>query len=278
MVAARFTTTTMSTFPIRRSHQQEVTIQQDLRLQIVRGESAAQAVRAALAESAGPGRSVDPVELVGLAVWAALGESAGQEELAEVLDLTLSAVRVLPTGFQDHLLGHIIHQRPGRMLASIRTSLSRPSQRQALFLTIRDSGTRTEIWRKTSPCEMGMRQRSQQIGWHLIDPRLRIAPTIRCEGLAMVLIRRADATGHSVAISPVEELKHRATEEGPASAEEDPAGEVVAAAAVVVEAAEEAEAVDEAEAAGDDVSWRFGPLPRVLRNRKVLEEQRTNRD
>lgn len=129
MVAARFITTTMFTFPIRRSHQQGATIQQDLRLQIAREESAGQAVRAALAESAGPGRSVDPVELAGLAVWAALGElaalavsgaqgeSAGLEELAEVLDLTPSAERVPPAGFQDHLLGHIIHQRPGRTLA-----------------------------------------------------------------------------------------------------------------------------------------------------------------
>ena len=117
MVAARFITTTMFTFPIRRSHQQGATIQQDRRLQTVRGESA------------GPGRSVDPVELAGLAVWAALGElaalavsgvqgeSAGLEELAEVLDLTPSAERVPPAGFQDHLLGHIIHQRPGRTLA-----------------------------------------------------------------------------------------------------------------------------------------------------------------
>ena len=51
------------------------------------------------------------------------------------------------------------------------------------------------------------------------------------------LIREADATAHSVAINPVDELKPRATAEGPASAEEDRRREVVAGAAVVVEAA-----------------------------------------
>lgn len=123
---------------------------------------------------------------------------------------------------------------------------------------------------------MGMRQRSQLIGWHLTDPRLRIAPTIRCEGLATVLIRRADATAHSVAISPVEELKPRAIVEGPASAEAGPAGavEVVAGAAAVAEVVEVA-VVAAAEAVDDDASRRSGPLPRLLRNRNVLEESRT---
>ena len=65
---------------------------------------------------------------------------------------------------------------------------------------------------------------------------------------------------HSVAINPVEELKPRATAEGPASAEAGSAGavEVVAggAAAEVVEEAVAAVAV--AEVGDDDASWRFG--------------------
>ena len=91
---------------------------------------------------------------------------------------------------------------------------------------------------------------------------------------------------HSVAINPVEELKPRATGEGPAWAEADSAAAaeaaavagaaVVAAAEVVEEAAVVAEAA--AEAVGDDASWRFGPLPRILRNRNVLKEPLTNRD
>ena len=109
------------------------TIPQDLRLQIARGESAGRAVRAAPVESAGPGESVAPVESAGLAESAGLGElaaqavsgaqgeSAGLGELAEVLDLTPSAERVPPAGFQDHLLGHTIHLRRGRTRAKIRT-------------------------------------------------------------------------------------------------------------------------------------------------------------
>jgi hypothetical protein len=61
---------------------------------------------------------------------------------------------------------------------------------------------------------------------------------------------------HSVAISPLEELKLRATAEGPASG----VLEVEArAAAVAVAAAAEVAAEDVAAAVADDVSWRFGP-------------------
>ena len=90
---------------------------------------------------------------------------------------------------------------------------------------------------------------------------------------------------HLVAINLEDELKLRATGEGLAWAEADRAGEAgsvaaVAAAEVVEEAVADAAAVvaDAAEAAGDDASWRFGPLPRILRNRNVLKEPRTNRD
>jgi hypothetical protein len=94
-------------------------------------------------------------------------------------------------------------------------------------------------------------------------------------------IREADAMVHLVAINLEDELKPRATAEGPASAEADSAAvavEVVAEAAVVAEVVEAAVAVVAAEAVGDDASWRFGPLPRILRDRNVLEEPRTNRD
>ena len=67
---------------------------------------------------------------------------------------------------------------------------------------------------------------------------------------------------HSVAINPVEELKPRATAEGPASAEADSvaaAEEEAAEVAVVAEVVEEAVAVVVAEAADDDASWRLGP-------------------
>src|SRR5580693_4928895 len=120
-VAGRFITTIMFTYLIRRSRH-AATILQDLRLQIVRGESAGRAVwavpvesvaraeSAALVESAGPGALVDPEELAGLA------ELAG------------------------HLLGHTIRLPRGRTRAQ-----SRVSRRQALFPTIQDWGTRTEI-------------------------------------------------------------------------------------------------------------------------------------
>src|SRR5277367_2801245 len=98
---------------------------------------------------------------------------------------------------------------------------------------------------------MGMRQHSQPIECHLTDPQLRIAPTIRSEDLATLPIPGADAMEHSVAINPVEELKPRATAEGPASAD---AVEVEAGAAAV--AVEEAEAVAAA-AVADDASWRL---------------------
>ena len=72
---------------------------------------------------------------------------------------------------------------------------------------------------------------------------------------------------HLVDISPVDSPKTRATEGGPASAEAGSVvGAVVVAAAGVVEGA-----VDAAEAAaGDDASWRFGSLPRILCNRSRL--------
>ena len=70
------------------------------------GELAVSGVPGELAEQAAPG---------------VRGASAGLGELAGILVLTLSAVRVLPTGWQDHLLGHTIHQPPGRTRAAIRT-------------------------------------------------------------------------------------------------------------------------------------------------------------
>ncbi len=81
----------------------------------------------------------------------------------------------------------------------------------------------------------------------------------------------AVATAHSVAINPVDLPKTRATGGGPAWAEADSVAAAVqdaAEAAVAAEVVEEAEAaVDVAEAGGDDASWRFGPLPRILRSR-----------
>ncbi len=211
-----------------------------------------------LAGSAGPEESVDRGELVGQAALEVQGESAGLEKLAGVLG-------------QDHLLGHTILLKPGRTRAQ-----SRISRRQALFPTIQDWGTRTEIWRKTSPYEMRMRQHSQPIGWQPTDPQLRIAPTIRSEDLATDLMLEVDATAHSVAINPVEELKPRATGGDPVSAEAGSAGavEVVAAAAeVVVEAAAAvAAAVD------DDASWRFGPPRGPSQSEAVKRNREQNRD
>ena len=243
-VAGRFITTIMFTYLIRRSRH-AATILQDLRLQIVRGESAGRAVwavpvesvaraeSAALVESAGPGALVDPAELAGLAVSVGQEESAGLGELA------------------DHLLGHTIRLPRGRTRAQ-----SRVFRRQALFPTIQDWETRTEIWPRTSPYEMGMGRRGQPMGWHLTDLQLRIAPTISSEDLATLLIPGADAMEHSVAINPAEELKPRATAEGPASAG---VVEVEARAAAAVAAAAEVAAEDVAAAVADDVSWRFGP-------------------
>jgi len=209
-------------------------------------------------ESAGPEELADPVESVDrgeLASQAASevqGGSAGLGVLADVLG-------------RVHLLGHTIRLRQGRTREQSRVSL-----RQALFPTIRDWGTRTEIWRKTSPVEMGMRHRP--IGWHPTDPQLRIAPTIRSEDLATHLIPGADAMAHSAAINPVEELKPRATGGDPASAAAGSAGaveaEVVAGAAVAAEVVEEAVvAAAVAAAVDDDASWRF----RVLRTVKLVK-------
>ena len=73
---------------------------------------------------------------------------------------------------------------------------------------------------------------------------------------------------HLVAINLEDELKPRATAEGPASAEADSvaaAEEEAAEVAVVVEAA--AVAVVVAEEADDDASWPFGPQgPFVIRS------------
>jgi len=74
-------------------------------------------------------------------------------------------------------------------------------------------------------------------------------------------IREADAMVHLVAINLEDELKPRATAEGPASAEAGSVGAEEAAAAevaVVAEVVEAAVAVVVAEAA-DDASWRLGP-------------------
>jgi len=99
------------------------------------------------------------------------------------------------------------------------------------------------------------------MGWHLTDPQLRIAPTISSEDLVAERIREADAMVHLVAINLEDELKPRATAEGPASAEAGSVGAEEAAAAevaVVAEVVEAAVAVVVAEAA-DDASWRLGP-------------------
>jgi hypothetical protein len=106
--ADRSTTTIMFTYPIRRFHQHAATI---LRTGLRTGRGG----------SAGPGESVDQGELAGQAVSGVQGESAGLGELAGVLDLALSAERVPPTGWQDHLLGHTIRLKPSRTRASIRT-------------------------------------------------------------------------------------------------------------------------------------------------------------
>jgi hypothetical protein len=130
--AVRFTTTTMFTCPIRRSHHAATaTIQQDLRLQTVRGESAGRVESAGPAESVGrvesagrvesvaqgvsadPGEPVDQGELAGRAVPEVQGASAGQGELAGVL--------VHPTGWQGHLLGHTTQPRRRSTRQIIRT-------------------------------------------------------------------------------------------------------------------------------------------------------------
>src|ERR1700734_3034750 len=202
-VAGRFITTIMFTYLIRRSRH-AATILQDLRLQIVRGESAGRA-----------GWAV-PVESVARAESGALVESAGLGELA------------------DHLLGHTIRLPRGRTRAQ-----SRVSRRQALFPTIQDWGTRTEIWPRTSPYEMGMGRPGQPMGWHLTDPQLQIAATISSEDLATLPIPGADAMEHSVAINPAEELKPRATAEGPASGVLEVEARAAAVAVAVVAAAED---------------------------------------
>src|SRR5216683_1831213 len=65
--AVRFTTTTMSTYPIRRSHHAATAIiLQDLRLQTVRGESAGRVVSVDQGESAGQAMSGVRAELAGV--------------------------------------------------------------------------------------------------------------------------------------------------------------------------------------------------------------------
>jgi hypothetical protein len=120
-LAARSITTIMFTYPIQMSHLDAATILQDLRLQTVRVQSVGLAVWAGLVESAGLGQSVDRGELAGQAVSGVQGESAGLWELAGVLDRALSAERVSPTGWQDHLLAHTIRPRPGRTRGSVPT-------------------------------------------------------------------------------------------------------------------------------------------------------------
>jgi hypothetical protein len=268
---ARFTTTTMFTCRIRRSHQHAATILQDLRLQTVREtagrvesagrvELAAQGVLAGPEESAdqaelaGPEESADQAELAGPAVSGVQGASADQVELADVLHVE----RVHPTGWQGHLLGHTTHPRRGSTQQTIRTWLSRISRRQTPSRTVPRLAIRGRIRGKINRPERRRAQPSQRIGWHLIDPRLRIAPTMRRADLVAERIREADAMVHLVAINPVDLRKTRATGAGPALAEavaevDSVAGEVAVAAEVVEEAA-----VDVAEAAaGDDASWRL---------------------
>jgi len=114
---------------------------------------------------------------------------------------------------------------------------------------------------KISPPEHRRAQRSRPIGWHPTDRQLRIAPTISSEDLVAERIREADAMVHLVAIKLEDELKPRATAEGPASAEADSvaAAEEEAAEAAAVEVVEAAVAVVEVEAVDVDASWRFGP-------------------
>ena len=64
---------------------------------------------------------------------------------------------------------------------------------------------------------------------------------------------------HLVAINPVDELKPRATAEGPASAEADSVAAAAEEAAEVAVVAEAAVAVVVAEVADDDASWRLRP-------------------
>ena len=124
--AVRFTTTTMFTYPIRRSHHAATaTILQDLRLQTVRGESAGRVESVGRVESAGrvesvaqgvsadPGQPVDQGVSAGQAVPEVQGASAGQGELAGVL--------VHPTGWQGHLLGHTTQPRRRSTRQIIRT-------------------------------------------------------------------------------------------------------------------------------------------------------------
>jgi hypothetical protein len=131
MAAVRFTTTIMFTCPIRRSHHAATaTIQQDLRLQTVRVESAGRVELAARVESAGrvesvaqavsadPAESVDQGELARQAVSVDQGESAGQ---------AMSGVRaelvgvLLLSAEQDHLPGHTTQPRRGSTRQIIRT-------------------------------------------------------------------------------------------------------------------------------------------------------------
>ena len=119
----------MFTCLIRRSrqHAATATILQDLPLQTVRGESAGPVVSAVPEESVGPVESAGPEvlvnrgELAGPAASGVQGELAEQGELARVLDQTLSAERILPTGWQDHLLAHTIPPKPGRTREPIPT-------------------------------------------------------------------------------------------------------------------------------------------------------------
>jgi hypothetical protein len=83
-------------------------------------ESAGPEESVGLVESAGPGESVDRGELAGRAAWGVPAASGVQGELAGVLDLALSAVRV-HLGRQDHLLGHTTQPRRGSTRQTIRT-------------------------------------------------------------------------------------------------------------------------------------------------------------
>ena len=82
--AVRFTTTTMFTYPIRRSHHAATaTILQDLRLPTVRVESAGRVESVERVESAGRAASAERVESAGRVESAVLVESVAREVSAD---------------------------------------------------------------------------------------------------------------------------------------------------------------------------------------------------
>ena len=164
-VAGRFITTIMFTYLIRRSrHAATILVE-------TAGANAGGNRRAGRAVCGGPGGWVAPAK------WVAPAESAvggiggrrsrrarGVGNRGELAGLAVSVGQEESAGLgelADHLLGHTIRLPRGR------TRAQKPSFPKASTLPdkSRTRETRTEIWPRTSPYEMGMGRRGQPMGW-----------------------------------------------------------------------------------------------------------------